>query len=116
MRDLPLRAVYSVPHDFSFASFFRFNDNPFHRDLIVHGIDIDTKLSMAEWNAIRRKIRKKKQRKFSRRFIDEEFEKLNEYRKAVRRIQLEIYRGDKPKDSEFPFQGKSIVILSSPPP
>ena len=106
MRNLPLRAVYSFPHYFSFGSYFRFNDNPFHRDLIAHGIDIDTKLSMAEWNAIRRKMRKKKIRKFSRRFIDEEFENLNEYRKAVRRIQLEIYRGDKPKDSGFPFQGK----------
>ena len=92
----------------NFSVIFRFNDNPLHRDLIAHGIDIDTKLSMAEWSAIRRKIRNNP-RRFSRRFIDEEFENLNEYRKAVRRIQLEIYRGDKPKDSEFPFKGKSIV-------
>jgi len=99
-------------HEFFYSDVDRawFGDNPFHRDLIAHGIDIDTKLARAEWNAIRRKIRKKP-RRFSRCFIDQEFETLNEYRNAVRKIQLDVHKGIKPKESVFMFQGKNTVVL-----
>ena len=89
----------------------RFNDNPFHKDLENHNIDLDLQLTRKEWSAIRRTVRKKPPRRFSRAFIDEEFDKLNNYRNEVRDIQKQTHMGSKPKRRNFEFEGKIVVLM-----
>ncbi len=84
----------------------RFNVNPFHKDLEENDIDVDSQFTRKEWNAIRRKVRNRPIRRFSRAFIDEEFDALNNYRKEVRDIQKLTLMGIQPTNMKFEFEGK----------
>ena len=99
----------SVNSPLSFV-ILRFNENPFHKDLEASGIDLDLKLTRKEWNAIRRTVRKPP-RRFSRAFIDKEFDKLNKYRKEVRQIQKLIHMGGAAGERNFDFEGKTILVI-----
>ena len=85
----------------------RFNENQFHKDLQSNGIDPGIQLTRRQWNTIRRRVRKKAPRRFSRALIDMEFDELNRYRTEVRNIQRQIRfnKKHKPVVSNFKFEG-----------
>eukprot|EP00547_Thalassionema_nitzschioides_P001014 CAMPEP_0194207414 /NCGR_PEP_ID=MMETSP0156-20130528/6166_1 /TAXON_ID=33649 /ORGANISM="Thalassionema nitzschioides, Strain L26-B" /LENGTH=1028 /DNA_ID=CAMNT_0038934175 /DNA_START=177 /DNA_END=3263 /DNA_ORIENTATION=+ len=63
-----------------------FNFNNFELDLSRLGIPTDIKLTRTEWSIVRQQIRKRP-RRFSKRFISQEVERLKDYRSVVRKMQ-----------------------------
>lgn len=63
-----------------------FNFNYFELDLCKLGIPTDTKLTRTEWSLVRQQIRKRP-RRFSRNFVNQEVERLKDYRSIVRKMQ-----------------------------
>ena len=63
-----------------------FNFNEFHIELAKHGVSPLAKLTRKEWSAVREAIRGRP-RRFSKKFISSEMNKLNSYRHLVRMMQ-----------------------------
>ena len=109
----------SRSYSHTFRTFFlfgiRFNENVFRKELISLGISPNASYTMKEWSAIRRKISKRSPRRFSRKFIDMQFEQLNQYRRRVRKIQKCQFMGESiENDPNFEFEGKHVHIEDSP--
>lgn len=68
------------------VQYFRFARNEFVRKATRLGIRPGTLLTQREWNVVRRQIRGKP-RRFSKRFVEGEYTKLQNYRVHVRMLQ-----------------------------
>ena len=72
------------------------------------GISPNAKFSKAEWGLIRRKVRKKP-RRFTSRFIRQQFQELKDYRKYSR----SIHKGEELDDaSSHKFDGQGMLPTS----
>jgi hypothetical protein len=79
----------------------------FHKELISLGIPPTARFTRKEWSTIRRKITKQTPRRFSRKFIDSSFERLNQYRRKVRAIQKCHFMGESiHMEPNFEYEGK----------
>jgi len=94
-------ARYWARYEFFYSDLDRpwFNFNEFQVNLAKHGISPTVKLSRREWSEVRKAIWGKP-RRFSRKFVQDELDKLNSYRNLVRLIQ----HSDMPKPLSFGYQ------------
>ena len=70
---------------------FRFSFNEFQADVARLGIPPTAKLTRHEWSLVRRSI-PSRPRRFSRRFVQKQLDRLNAYRHTARWIQKTMYR------------------------